>query len=194
MAVTGRAFSTLVEERVFAPAGMQSSARKHRAQPLRRDLTERLAQAYRTDGDAGPVPAPAGAAQRDGAAGGVVSTVVDLARFDIALDQGRLISAESVALLTTPTPIAAGATAPYGLGFYVQQLDGLKLVWHAGWWEHASSALYLKVPDRNLTFIVLANSEGIWWGNPLDRASVEQSTFARAFLDYFVVPDRRGRR
>ncbi|CAN5142013.1 hypothetical protein BH24PSE2_BH24PSE2_05130 [soil metagenome] len=57
----------------------------------------------------------------------------------------------------------------------VQQYRGERLGWHSGWDEEAGfSALYLKVPERNLTLILLANSEGLWWNNPLDRAKVEK--------------------
>ncbi len=44
--------------------------------------------------------------------------------------------------------------------------------------------LYLKIPALNLSFILLANSEDIWWDNPLDRAEVLSSVFTRAFLGY----------
>ena len=54
-----------------------------------------------------------------------------------------------------------------------------------GLWEQAYSALYLKLPDERLTLILLANSEGLWWGNPLDQATVERSPFAAAFLRRF---------
>jgi len=46
--------------------------------------------------------------------------------------------------------------------------------------------LYLKIPAQELTFILLANGEGVWWNNPLDRAAVQCSEFAQAFLDAFV--------
>jgi hypothetical protein len=68
----------------------------------------------------------------------------------------------------------------------VQEYQGRTLVWHSGWWDDAYSALYLKVPSLDLTFIVLANSEGVWWDNPLDRAEVHRSEFAQAFLSTFV--------
>ena len=42
--------------------------------------------------------------------------------------------------------------------------------------------MYLKVPEQRLTLILLANSEGLWWNNPLDKAEVEKSPFAEAFL------------
>jgi hypothetical protein len=59
-------------------------------------------------------------------------------------------------------------------------------VWHSGWWEKAYSALYLKVPERGLTLIALANSDGLWWGNPLDEAHVERAPIAQAFLEAFA--------
>jgi hypothetical protein len=35
----------------------------------------------------------------------------------------------------------------------------------------------IKVPDRHLTLILLANSDGLKWDNPLDKAEVEKSPF-----------------
>jgi hypothetical protein len=75
----------------------------------------------------------------------------------------------------------------------VQDYRGETLVWHAGWDEEAGfSALYLKVPARRLTLILLANGEGLHWGNPLDAAMVERSPFARAFLKRFVFGEHAG--
>jgi CubicO group peptidase (beta-lactamase class C family) len=186
MAAADAPFSTLVERYVFIPASMRKSARKHRDLPLRDDLAQRLAPPYRIDGSGVILRAPARPPQGDGAAGGVVTTVLDLAMFDIALDQGVLISAESRAEMMAPTRAINGDALPYGLGWYVQEYEGHTLVWHSGWWEDAYSALYLKIPTLNLSFILLANSEGIWWGNPLNRAEVQRSEFAQAFLHAFV--------
>jgi CubicO group peptidase (beta-lactamase class C family) len=186
MAAADTPFSTLVERYVFIPAGMRKSARKHRGLPLPEDLTRRLAPPYRVDSSRAIVRAPTRPAQGDGAAGGVVTTVLDLAKFDVALDQGVLISVESRAEMMAPTRGAGGERLPYGLGWYVQEYQGHTLIWHSGWWPDAYSALYLKVPSLDLTFIVLANSEGVWWDNPLDRAEVQGSEFAQAFLSAFV--------
>ncbi len=179
-------FSALVERHVFAPAGMTRSARTNRDLPLREDLEKLLAPPHRV-GTSGKVErAPAPPPQGDGAAGGVVTTVLDLARFDVALDQGVLISAASRAAMMAPTRTSKGEALPYGLGWFVQEYQGHTLVWHSGWWDDAYSALYLKIPTLDLTFIVLANSEGVWWDNPLDRAEVQRSEFAQAFLRAFV--------
>jgi hypothetical protein len=80
---------------------------------------------------------------------------------------------------------------PYAYGWYVQQSRGETFYWHGGWDEEAGfSALYLKVPERDLTLIRLANGEGLFWGKPLDEGSVEGSRFARAFLEKFVFGER----
>ncbi len=184
--VAGEPFSALVERYVFAPAGMRRSARINRKLPLRADLAQDLAPPYHLDSGGDLVRSEPPGPQGDGAAGGVISTVLDLAKFDLALDAGKLISPASVRQMTTPVHNAAGAPLPYGLGWFIQEHHGHKLVWHSGWWEKAYSALYLKVPDRRLTMILLANSEGLWWNNPLDKAEVEKSPFATAFLERFL--------
>jgi CubicO group peptidase (beta-lactamase class C family) len=184
--VTGVPFSTLVERYVFQPAGMTRSARIHRNLPLREDLAQALARPYHLDGSGTLVPSPDPDPQGDGAAGGVISTVLDLAKFDAALDRGELISPASVRTMMTPMRSPSGTDLPYGLGWFVQEHQGHRLVWHTGLWEEKYSALYLKIPDRHVTLILLANSDGLRWPNPLDKAEVEKSPFAAAFLARFL--------
>lgn len=185
MAAAETPFSTLVERHVFAPAGMEQSARMHRDLPLPEEVAQNLAPSYRID-SLGMAQRSVRPPQGDGAAGGVVTTVLDLAKFDVALDQGELISMASRAEMMAPTASNSGEFLDYGLGWYVQEHQGNTLVWHSGWWEDAYSALYLKVPDLDLSFILLANSEGVWWDNPLDQAQVQRSEFAQVFLNAFV--------
>jgi CubicO group peptidase (beta-lactamase class C family) len=184
--VTGEPFSTLVERYVFVPAGMSRSARTHRKLPLRADLAQTLARPYHLDASGTLVRSEDPPPQGDGAAGGVISTVLDLAKFDLALDGGKLVSPASVQQMMTPVHNAAGTALPYGLGWFIQEHRGHRLVWHSGLWEGKYSALYLKIPDRHLTMILLANSDGLWWNNPLDKAEVERAPFAAAFLARFL--------
>jgi CubicO group peptidase (beta-lactamase class C family) len=186
MAAADTSFSELVDRYVFTPAGMTRSARKHRALPVPEDLAQLLAPPHLIGPSGAIERAPALPPQGDGAAGGIITTVLDLARFDIALDQGVLISAASRDAMLAPVRSSNGEALAYGLGWFVQEYRGHTLVWHSGWWEDAYSALYLKVPALDLSFIVLANSEGVWWDNPLDKAEVQRSAFAQAFLRAFV--------
>lgn len=186
MEAAGTSFSRLVEQYVFEPAGMARSARTYRDLPLREDLAAAIAIPYHVDSTGRMVRSPERGPQGDGAAGGVISTVLDLARFDVALDRGELISPASYTAMMRPMRSHTGASLPYSLGWFAQRYAGHELRWHSGWWPDAYSALYLKVPDENLTLILLANSEGVWWDNPLGSAQVQQSSFAQAFFRAFL--------
>lgn len=186
--VAGAPFSSLVDRYVFGPAGMTRSARIHRRLPLREDLARDLAPPHRIDSTGAAVRSADPPPQGDGAAGGVISTVADLARFDIALDGGRLISPAHVREMMTAHDAPDGRALPYGLGWFVKPWRGETLVWHTGLWDDAYSALYLKVPARGVTLILLANSEGLRWESALDEAAVERSPFATAFLEAFAGP------
>ena len=183
--VAGRPFSELVGSLVFEPAGMMSAARVHRRLPLPPEAARALATPYAVDAQGVASVAPPPAPQGDGAAGGVISSAMDLARFDMALSQGRLLSEKSRTTMWTPTRALDGTPLPYGLGWYVRTVNGETLLWHTGLWEGAYSALYLKAPQRNLTVILLANSDGLQWPQRLDEAAIERSVFANAVLDAY---------
>jgi len=123
---------------------------------------------------------------------GLVSTVTDLAKFDAALDGHVFIKKETQALAWTPMTANDGKALPYGLGWFVQEYQGLKLYWHYGqWWQF--SALILKVPDRNLTLLLLANSDGLSTPFGLGGGNVLNSPFASTFLRLFVFEEQHGR-
>ncbi len=186
MAEVGKTpFSELTATLVFQPAGMTRSARIHRRLPLTPALAADLAVPYHVDSSGKTAVSDPPPPQGDGAAGGVISTAMDVARFDIALTAGRLLSPDSKKVMLTANRSPTGTVLPYGLGWYVQDHAGEQLFWHTGLWEGAYSALYLKAPERRLTLILLANSDGLRWDTRLDEAAVERSPFAAAFLSYF---------
>ncbi|HYN82081.1 MAG TPA: serine hydrolase domain-containing protein [Gemmatimonadaceae bacterium] len=51
----------------------------------------------------------------------------------------------------------------------------------------ANSSLIVKVPDRGLTFVVLANTDGLSSAYPLGSGKLDSSPWAREFLDTFVI-------
>ena len=57
----------------------------------------------------------------------------------------------------TPVRSSTGQRLPYALGWFVQDYQGLRIQWQHGHWT-TFSGLYLKIPDKALTLIVLANS------------------------------------
>lgn len=194
--VAGQPFSDLVASLVFRPAGMRNAARRHRRLPLPPEVAATLATPYHVDSAGQLAPSDPPPPQGDGAAGGVIASANDVARFDIALTDGRLLTPASRASLWVPTRAPSGAVLPYGLGWFLATYKGRSLAWHTGLWEGRYSALYLKVlnasRDEQLTLILLANSEGLRWPTRLDEAAIERSAFATAFLEAF--PARRAPR
>ncbi len=90
------------------------------------------------------------------AAAGLVSTVLDLAKFDIALDQDQVIRPETKALAFTAQILSSGDSPVYGLGWFVQEFQGTKMIYHFGY--DSFSHLYLKFIDLGYTLIIFSNS------------------------------------
>ena len=119
------------------------------------------------------------------ASDGIVTTVRDLANFDITLTYGFLLAPASRNLAWTQT-FAGPVPLPTGLGWFVQAYNGQPLVWQFGQIDDAYSSLIIKVPNRGLTFILLANSDGLTAPFTLSAGDVTASLFARLFLKSFV--------
>jgi CubicO group peptidase (beta-lactamase class C family) len=120
------------------------------------------------------------------ASAGLLSSVVDLAKYDAAIDAHVFIAGATQQLAwTNAVSTTTAARLPYALGWFVQQYNGTRVVWHYGLWPQYS-ALYLKVPDRQLTLILLGNSGGMSEAFGLADGDVTASPFARAFLRLFL--------
>ncbi|MGH9147762.1 MAG: serine hydrolase domain-containing protein [Vicinamibacterales bacterium] len=116
---------------------------------------------------------------------GLVASAPDVARFSIALDQGRLLKASTRQRAWTPVTTPEGKTLPYGLGWFVQQSQQISLVWHYGHGFEASSLL-VKLPDHRVTFVILANSDGLSrWRRLGDDANLLASPAAVLFLNWY---------
>jgi CubicO group peptidase (beta-lactamase class C family) len=120
------------------------------------------------------------------AAAGLITTVRDLAKFDVALDRNRIVSTASKEAMFTPACSGSGEVLPYGLGWFVQEHEGTQLVWHYGYAPYAYSSLIVKVPEKDVTLILLANSDGASAGFDLGAGDVLRSPFARAFLRHWT--------
>lgn len=186
MARLNQSFSHAFREHIIKPLALKNTARRHRNLPLPQHINQHLAQPHRLGKNGNLQLAPPLEKQGDGAAGGVVASVDDLATFDIALNAGQLLEPETQALMFQPYRNHLNQPQPYAIGWYVERFKGLQLYWHSGLWDHAYSALYLKVPEHNLSLILLANSQGMWWKNPLDKAEVYRSAFAQLFFKHFL--------
>ena len=120
-------------------------------------------------------------------ASGLISTVIDLEKFDLALKNGVAISPGARDYGWTPPNDASGRPLPHAYGWFVQSYNGEKLVWQFGVSDNASSSMIITLPWRGVTLIMLANSSGLVRPLPLDAGDITVSPFARLFLSIFAV-------
>jgi CubicO group peptidase (beta-lactamase class C family) len=124
------------------------------------------------------------------AAGGLIATAYDLYEFESALDRGLPLSRSTLNQMWNPAIVVDGNSSristPTGLGWFVQNASGEKLVWTFGHIPDASSALILKVPSKNLTLIMLSNSGGLANTFNFEQGDVTTSPFVKVFLRLFI--------
>jgi CubicO group peptidase (beta-lactamase class C family) len=173
---TGKSIVNVVVETFLDPLGMSDSVPYHsvvndadkwlaslgkdRVDRYRKNLT-RLAQPYTYYGAGETVHTTYPLDDALGAAAGLLSTVRDLAKYDIAIDRHVFLTKETQEKAWTPFVSNGGERLPYGLGWFVTDWHGLKLVWHYGHWGTGFAAMYLKIPERNVSIVMLANSEAL---------------------------------
>jgi CubicO group peptidase (beta-lactamase class C family) len=159
-----------------------------------RSIAARLARPYSSDASSRPSPAIYPANTLD-AASGLITTVRDLARFDAALDDRVLLDDATVAAMWTaplprpplgPVQAEIPAPLPHALGWFVQQYQGERIVWQFGRWPDVTSSIIVKVPSHDLTFILLANSDGIAAASQFEAGDITTSLFVRLFLRFFL--------
>lgn len=92
------------------------------------------------------------------AAGAIVSTVDDLAKWNAALDARHPLTAASEEEMWTPVTLAGGKTHNYGFGWFLDPLQGHKNIGHSGSTSGFSASIQ-RFPDDGLTVIVLTNSD-----------------------------------
>jgi CubicO group peptidase (beta-lactamase class C family) len=149
------------------------------------DVIRRLAVPYRVVNrrptrNVDPLPSTFDIAQ------GVAASARDLARFDIALDKPPLVLTAETRSQAMSQSFSGSTPLRTGLGWFVQAYNNELIVWQFGVVEGAYSSLIIKVPGRNLTLILLANSDGLTAPFGLERGDVTTSIFARTFLRTFI--------
>jgi CubicO group peptidase (beta-lactamase class C family) len=145
--VAGQSFATFLHERIFAPlemtgtvayeAGVSEVARRAYGYSLRHQGWTRTDQSLTsaTLGD-----------------GGIYSSVVDLARWDAALANGRLLPEQLQGRMFSPHTATPEGTA-YGLGWYLREPN---IAYHTGETIGFRAAIVRRL-DTRLTAIALTN-------------------------------------
>jgi CubicO group peptidase (beta-lactamase class C family) len=159
---SGQSYVDDVEHNVFVPAGMTSTTVDdrfalipHRTRFYRKTADGKIQNAEFLDSSY-KIPG-----------GGWLSDAPDLARFEIALMDSKLVSPATLTLMTTPLKPADGSEDHYGLGFDVYTGEALlningkkyKTIGHAGG-QQGTSTMILMVPELKFGVVVLSNLDG----------------------------------
>ena len=144
-----------VKENVFAPAGMAETQADnffkivpHRSRWYHQDKSGVVQNAGVLDSSY-KIPG-----------GGLISSVDDMARFEIAIMANKLLKPATREQMWTPQKAADGSENGYALGWGNAKKFGLSLVSHSGSQQGTSTSIIL-VPERSAGIVVLANMDDV---------------------------------
>jgi hypothetical protein len=112
--------------------------------------------------------------------------VRDLAEFEKGLDSSLLLLEETRNAAWSAAAGANGTTLPTGLGWFVQRYRDEPVVWQYGLVPNAYSAMIIRLPNRHVTLILLANSDGLAAPFDLESGDLSRSLFATLFFRLFI--------
>jgi CubicO group peptidase (beta-lactamase class C family) len=150
--VSGQGYWLFMRERIFGPLGMSSTTNRDP-----RNIIPGRASGYETDHAGHYV-------NRDYdltdifSAGAIISTEGDLAKWNAALDQQKLLTAAMEQAMWTPVRLNDGTTHAYGMGWFLDPLQGRQNIGHSGSTSGFSASLQ-RFPEAGLAVIVLTNSD-----------------------------------
>ena len=123
--VSGKPFDQFLRERILKPVGMTHTSFEPKA-------SKAIAQGYTSFALGKPEEAVREADGWIHAAGGLYTTPSDLAKWDLALMQEKLLNPESYKTMIAPRKLADGRVRNYACGLGVVQRDGETVIRHSG--------------------------------------------------------------
>jgi CubicO group peptidase (beta-lactamase class C family) len=152
--VSGIPLAEFARRRIFEPLGMHDT----RYVTDMRDVIKKGATGYE------PVPGGQWREAMSGweltGAGGVYTTVGDLAKWDDNFTSGLVGGTSLGDSLSAVEHLASGVPIPYGLGLFTDQYAGQRRVWHNGIWA-GYRAVLMRFPDAKYTIISLCNAADV---------------------------------
>lgn len=185
----GKSFAAAVQERIIAPLGLRHTAPTPQSAAFAEsglDKSTYLANVAPGYTWRNGVFVPTAYQTLFSTAAGLTASARDYAAFSMAMDRDAFLRPATKALAWTPATSPTGEVFPYGLGWFATDYKGVRVIWHYGYWT-ASSTLVIKVPAQGLTFVLLANTDGLSAPYPLGAGRLDTSPWARAFLETFVI-------
>lgn len=151
-AVSGKSFEDFLKERIFDPLEMNNTRMidnkaiiPNKASGYQRENNKFVNKVIPQD----PVV--------EFSDGGLISTVMDMSKWDAALYTEKLLKKETLQLMFTPTQIKDGY-APYGLGFGTTPFQNHRRVGHIGRIPGFESAFSRFIDDK-ISVVIFMNTE-----------------------------------
>jgi D-alanyl-D-alanine carboxypeptidase len=148
--VAAKPYWQVLQERIFNPAGMKASQNRDLDRIIRNracGYQKRDNQIVNREGDLTDVFS----------AGAIASTVLDLLKWNYALESGKLLKTASLQQMWTPVKLKDGQLYNYGFGWNLEDYKGTHCIGHGGSTSGFSSSLQ-RFTDLKLTVVVLTNS------------------------------------
>lgn len=166
----GMPYDEFLEKELLRPNGLeQTLVADHR------EIVPNRAEGYHYEGPDALTNAPFISINVPGGGGAISSTVGDLARWAHLLHTGKVVSAESYKLMTTPTKLADGKTETEGFGLHLEDRHGRRAITHGGNISGFTSDMAY-YPESGVSIAVLVNV-----GNTI-RADEVEAAVARVAL------------
>lgn len=147
--VSGKPYPEFLADRIFAPLEMKATT-----------AVEDHATRYRLrDGNLRRASWPP-------AEGGIMSNIVDLAKWEAALLAEKTLDRSSLDQMWTPVQLNDGSRHSYGFGWTLGTVRGYRTIGHGG----AAGHYYFRLPDEKLAVIVLTNLDMVDGSSPLSIA------------------------
>jgi CubicO group peptidase (beta-lactamase class C family) len=149
--VTGEFYGDFLQERIFRPLGMSATRIISEA-----DIVPNRASGYELVKGEIKNQEWVSATLNTTADGALYTNFVDLGKWDAALYTEKLLKRGSFEQMWTPVKLKDGKTHPYGFGWFLNEVNGHRLIEHDGSWQGFTMNISRYVDDK-LTVIVMTN-------------------------------------
>lgn len=175
--VTGRTYSEFLRERIFAPLDMDATRVFSWADivPDRARGYDLVAGAWKNTGSW------MSQSVMSGADGGLLTNVLDLAKWDAALYSDRVLRRGTRDAMWAPLDLPTGSASSGGIGWFIAQAHGHRVIYHTGggYGFYADISRYV---DDGLTIIVMTN---------VDESHADILRLVGAIAEIYL-PDTKG--
>lgn len=168
--VSGKPWGQFLHDRIFAPLAMSSTRVFSHF-----DIIPNRASGYNHFGDVPVNGLTFTPAIMESAAGGLVSTVEDMAKWETALEKGTILKPSTLAQMAVPVKLKNDSTVQEGdgtrhsLGWDLLTWQGHRVMAHGGDHVTGFTAIFARFIDDKLAVIMLTNLM------PLDIGSLTKS-------------------